>query len=294
MVKLPRCNPQGLSRKSKGMMSCITASPQHIVISSDLVSAEPGVTAQFSNDKNYYAASFGMEGKLPYYEGNMLVLNDVYLMVASVVPMWAKEIKDAFHATYGGKSFSELWIESPDTQEYLAKKVLGHVRVPAKTAALGLSYGCGVKKLLIMAYENGFILSEKDARAFKNAYWSTFSGVKRLSDMLIYKFKRDGYLVNSFGFRLLPDAEFKCLNAFIQSSVSGILNALCAKFFTACDFARFNLILHDELIMEVPIDREQEAHEIWLKSVDSLNEDLGWSVPVRVGWKSGLDWYAAH
>lgn len=284
---MAKLNAQGLSRRDPGLMGSIVAEPGKLVISADLSAGEPSVTSHFSQDPNYYAACFGMVGQAPYYKDGVLQIDDIYLMVMSVSPIGAKLMEELFNTKFGGLSFPEQWLKDSE----VIKKQIKEQRALHKILTLGLGYSMGPRKLVKSAYEKGHIIDLKTAKAFFESYWRLFHGVKKLADRLEAQFKVRGYLVNPFGYRLIPDPSYKCLNYFIQSSVSGVMNVLCAKFFAVCTEAEFLTIIHDEALFQVPVTSLPQAKELWSKCVDSLNADLNWTVKIRSGWVAGRNWY---
>lgn len=287
---MAKLNVQGLARRDPGLMRCIEPDAGNVLVSVDLSAGEPTCTTHYSGDKNYYDATFGMVGKAPYYHGDVLKIDDIYLTGMSVSPIGRKEMFEAFHSRYGTASFAEKWLEDKD---FFTKGALGKSRSLHKTLILGLGYSMGPRKLVKSAYEKGHVISYPTAKEFFNAYWTLFSGVKALGNRLEKVFAAKGFLVNDFGYRLIPDAGYKCLNYFIQSSVSGVMHVLSEKFFGLCDFAQFVTVIHDELLFEVPAARLNEAKVLMERAEDSLNADLGWSVRIRTGWAPGRDWYEA-
>ena len=157
---------------------------------------------------------------------------------------------------------------------------------------LGLSYSMGPKKMVKSMYEAGHILTQQQARDFYTAYWSLFSGVQRFSKQLTRQLEVDGYIVNPFGYRLSPDPRL-AFNYFIQSSVSGIVHVLCAKLFAAAPYVEFVTVIHDEVIVSCPLDKVDQFRVDKEIAVASLNEDLKWEVPVRVGFAEGRTLYDA-
>lgn len=288
MSKEWRLNAQGMARRDAGLMTCILPEPGYIFCSSDAGSGEPTATAWYSKDKNYYDATFGMVGKEPYYEGRLLKIDDIYLTVMSVSPVGQERMRTAFAKTYNGFTFSQQWLIDPE----VIKKELNEDRKIHKILCLGLGYGMGAKKAVKQMYENGFNLTLKQARDFHRAYWSTFSGVKKLADTLSQQVEQDGYIVNPFGYRLSPEPN-KAFNYYIQSSISGIFHAYCAKIFAAAPWAKFVTIIHDELIAEVPIDRQDDFRQVIKDATDSLNADLGWEIRMRFGAVFGDTFYSA-
>ena len=83
------------------------------------------------------------------------------------------------------------------------------------------------------------------------------------------------------------------MNAFIQSSLSGLMKMLSMKFFEVCKEAEFIAVIHDEIIMQVPEDKLGECRRMWDAAVDSLNHDLNWTVPIRTGFVTGKDFFTA-
>jgi len=257
-------------------------------------SGEPSCTTHFSKDPMYRYACFDGIGKAPYYgsykeHASVLFIDDVYLMVASISPFGKNEIREAFGKTYNGLSFSEQWLKDPE----VIKSGLKQIRQLNKVLTLAASYGMGPRKMTKTAFENGHTLSIQDAKKFFTAYWSLFEGLAKLARHLEGEFNRKGYLINPFGYRIVPgkDEGFKCLNFYVQSSVSGIMHVLMMKFCSVAQYARIVTVIHDELVIECPTDRVEEARIAMAQAVQSLNEDLGWSVAIRTGWAVGSNLY---
>jgi hypothetical protein len=260
-----------------------------VIIASDLISAEPSVTANYSKDPNYLDATLNMIGKRPFYnKDGLLKIDDIYLMVASRFPSWAIEVRQAFEAYYDGVQGYDLWLTNP---EYLQKKVLKNVRSKSKTLSLSLAYGVGVNRMTLVAQQNQFDLSMAEAKAFKKLYWATFPLVKSLSNKLASDYKLTGVLQNDFGYCLYPSSDYKVLNSLIQSSVSGIIDLFNVLFFTRCPEAIYYLIIHDEVIFSVKEENVEKVRSFYYKCVDELNQLLGWSVPIRFGWESSKTFY---
>lgn len=283
-------NVQGLSRKEPRLMRCIAARPDHTFVSIDLSAGEPTVTTHYSKDKMYRLATFDHVGKEPYYLDDTLVIDDIYLMGMSVSPIGAKVLRSIFD-TYRDEhgSFVESWVRDPDK----VKTFLKNQRAFHKILILGLGYGMGPKKMVVSAAKANHQLELKDAKRFFTNYWELFHGVKALGDRLSSQYRESGLLVNDFGFRLHPDKDYKALNYFIQSTVSGIMAALCWKYGVVCPKARFVTVIHDELIYEIPTADLPEAKVLWQAAVKSLNEDLAWDVNIRTGWAEGRTFYEA-
>lgn len=286
---MQKLNVQGLARRSPELMRNIVARPGYVYVSQDLAAGEPSITAHFSGDPNYRYAVYDGAGKAPYYTNDgMLMIDDIYLMTMSKSPVGYDKLRELFNTTFNGATFSQQWL---DDREVVLREIKV-LRQLIKAWALGLSYGMSAKTLVGHAYNAGYVLTPQVASQFHKSYWTTYSGVRAFARRLAAIAKQEGYIINPFGFRLVPEPH-KAFNAFIQSSVSGLIAVLCTKLFSIADYAELVTIIHDELISEVPVDRVDDFKAASKLAVQSLNEDLGWSIDIRTGFVSGKDWYDA-
>lgn len=282
--KRARLNVQALARRDVRLVGTITADVGETLVSIDLAAGEPTVSTHFSQDANYRWATFDGVGKAPYYNGKVLMIDDIYLMCMSVSPMGAALMRTTFDAP----GFVEQWLTDPE----VIKKRLKKERQFHKILALGIGYSMGPKKMVNAAYDAGYVLTLAEAKAFHKAYWQLFSGIKTLSDTLTRQCERDGFIVNPFGYRCTP-APHKAFNAFIQSSVSGLMHVYLAILSAKAPYAHLLTVIHDELLMSVPTERLEEFRLAKESATDELNQQLGWSVAVRTGFAIGSNWYEA-
>lgn len=288
-MKKLRLNPQGLGRRSPELMKCIVPPSGMVAASIDLASGEPTCVSHYSQDRLYKYACFDGVGKAPYYENGVLMISDIYLMTMSVSPIHAQLMRETFDKQrYGERTFSEQWLVDSD----IAKKPIKKEREFSKLLKLAIDYGIGPKKMVKQAYERGYDLPFNTARKFHQNTWDTFDGVRKFRDYCALKVKKQGYLVNAFGYRLVP-SQFKAFNYFIQSSVSGIMHVLIQKLFFLAKYAKLVTIIHDELIVDLPIDKQEDFRKHLKEATDSLNEDLKWTVAIRTGLVFGSNWFEA-
>jgi hypothetical protein len=286
-----RLNVQGLGRREPLLMSHLVADSGNAFVSVDLASGEPTVVAHYSQDPNYRNACFDMVGKKPYWDtASILQIDDMYLQGASVSPVGVAAMKEAWNTTWSGRGFVEQWLLDSD----VIKKDLGRDRAFHKIIILGLMYGLMPRGMVVHAYDNGFDLSLKDAKVFHHAFWNRlYPKVKELGTKLQTVLKRQGALVNQFGYRMTPEQDRLALNYTIQSSVSGIMKILQEKFYHIADYALPVTIIHDELIIQVPTNRIEDCRRDMQLATDSLNADLKWSVNIRTGFVTGNTLYEA-
>ena len=211
--------------------------------------------------------------------------------------MGSADMKALFSARYSNESFSSRWRWNKEYagepfQDW-AKKQIKQQYALHKIAALGMSYSMGPKKLQQAAYDAGHVISLQQARDLYSTYWDLFGGVRAFAKRLEKAVKEKGFLVNDFGYRLVPDAQYKAFNYFIQSSVSGIMHVLCKLFFDAAPFCDYVLVIHDEVVFSCPTERAEEARTAMTAAEAALNGMLNWRVKVRVGFKTGETLYDA-
>lgn len=288
MVREARLNVQGLARQDKGLMSCMLPDSGYTFVSIDQTAGEPSVTTHLTRDKMYHYANFGGIGKAPFYKNGVLHIDDIYLMYASVAPIFAEEVRKAFDEKYDGLSFSEQWLKDAE----VIKARLKRIRKNAKWQALGFAYGLGPKKLKVQAYDNGFRMDDDQCLACYKAYWQLFKGIKEYQNILSQAMEERGWLENPFGFRYTcpPHTAF---NYMIQSSVSSILNWFTSELMERAPYARFVTIIHDELIAQVPEGKTDEYFMTKEQVVQDINSQLKWSVNLRFGFAVGRNLYDA-
>ena len=279
-----KMNLPALARRDIPFMECIQSDTGKLFISQDVVALEPSITAEMSGDWMYRYATLDSIGKRPFYtDDGVLMIDDIYLMSASQFPTTRNKMRDIYdnHTMPTGLSFADQWmIDSEICKDYTKKTV----RNFAKVACLGIGYGMGYRKFQKTSEEAGVPISVGEAKETIAAYWRLFSGLAALRDTLSWEVKRKGSLVNPFGYRLTPQPH-KALNAYIQSSASGVLDVYIMKLFAMTPYAEFVCLIHDEVVLQCPENKIKDFEEISRICIESLNKDLGWDTPIRFGTK---------
>ena len=277
--KPAKVNLPALARRDVGFMECWLA--DGYFVSKDFTSLEPTITAELSKDPYYRYATYDGIGKKPYInDHNILMIDDIYLMTASVMPGLSEPVLEYFSRP----EHCEQWVidnevvkEDPKIKPYRKK---------AKPACLGFNYGMGPKRFVNQCYDAGINIELTEAKKMYHAYWDLYKDVRKLVKLLETTTAKNGYLVNGFGYRLTTE-PFKGYNAMIQSSASGVLDVYNYKFFPRCPWVTFIAIVHDEVIIDCPKDKLEKTRSIQQECVASLNEDLGFDVPMRMGFVTG-------
>lgn len=278
-------NVQGLARREKGLMGCLVADPGHTFVSIDLASGEPTCTAHYSGDKNYRALTFDLVGKKPEWKDGILMLDDPYLAFASISPLGGNKVKEAWD-----QGLFERWLDDPES----VKKELKAVRATHKTFFLALAYGQGPRGMVNFSADQGFSLDVKSAREIHANFWNRlFPDVRRLSERLQVQFKRQGYLINEFGYRMTPEHERLCFNMLIQSTVSGVMKVFEDMVLETAAYATYVVCIHDESNFMVPDDKLEQFRKDITDVTKRLNQFLNWSVELRTGFAPGKTMYDA-
>jgi len=278
-------NIQGLARKEKGLMGSLVPREDNRFVSIDLAAGEPTVVAHYSQDRLYRLAAFDMVGKKPYLDGELLVIDDPYLMFASISPIGKDEVRQAI-----ADGLCDRWLTESETFKLQLKKT----RAFHKTVFLAKMYGQGARGTVNFAADQGEHLDYQVSKILHHQFWfELFPNVRMLSERLEVQFKRQGYLFNEFGYRMVPERENLALNYTIQSSVSGIIKLFDEFVLEEAPWATWVTVIHDEQIWEVPAERLEEFRLCVQRATQRLNKFLGWTVEIRTGFAPGNSLFEA-
>jgi len=281
-------NVQGIPRRDKGFMSTLEADEGKLLISLDLFQGEPTVTSEFTQDRHYTLITSGKTFE-PYWNSEgFLVIDDIYLAGMSHNPVLRPHLVEAWNKKYNGKSFVEQWLEDKEVIKDDIKKW----RQIAKVQVLGLGYGMQPKKLRFQLQSNGLKCSYDDARDTYDNYWKFFSGIKRFIKAVEQKNKKQGYLVNEFGYRSSPEVR-KSYNWMIQSTINPIICIFTLKLLEIAPYAEYVVLIHDETVFQIPENKVDDFRIKAKQAEEYLNSVLQWSIQVRTGFAVGKNMYEA-
>jgi DNA polymerase-1 len=175
-------------------------------------------------------------------------------------------------------------------------------RRKAKTVNFGLIYGMGPQKL---SRELG--ISVNEAKEFISKYFSRLKKVGDFFQSVEESAREKGYVLTIAGRRrLLPDinsrnqnlaqqARRMAVNTVIQGSAADIIKQAMLDVHRDKSLleigAKLLLQVHDELLLEAPADRAEQAGEILARIMVGA-WDI--SVPLAVDWGAAPDWSRAH
>ena len=180
-------------------------------------------------------------------------------------------------------------------------KVSKQLRSRAKAVNFGIVYGI-----------SDFGLSEqtginiKEAKEYIEQYLEKYSGIKNYMDNIVESAKKTGYTETMFGRRrYIPEiksnnymvrkfGERAAMNTPIQGTAADIMKIAMIKVYKRMKAenlkSRIILQIHDELLVEAPLDEADEIKKILHEEMESAAK---LSVPLKVEIEQGNSWYQA-
>ncbi len=182
------------------------------------------------------------------------------------------------------------------------EEVTKEQRSNAKAVNFGIVYG-----ISSFGLSQGLSISRKEANEYIKQYFATYPQVKEFLDNTVKKAKIDGYTTTMMGrIRPIPElnssnfmqrafGERAAMNAPIQGTAADIIKiaminvdkALHQKGFKA----RIVLQIHDELLIEAPIEEAETVKELLY---NEMKQAVSLRVPLEVEVNMGKDWFEAH
>ncbi len=171
----------------------------------------------------------------------------------------------------------------------------------AKTINFGLIYGMGAFRL---ARETGLTLGE--AENYVKKYFGQFPGIERYLDATRQKARADGYVETLFGRRryfpvfktsmgsanrqATQRADREAVNHPIQGTAADIIKVAMIRLHAELQAryrARLLLQVHDELLLEVPVEELEAVRDL---VVETMSNAFTLDVPLKVEAETGANW----
>ncbi|QHS22984.1 DNA polymerase I [Virgibacillus sp. MSP4-1] len=179
--------------------------------------------------------------------------------------------------------------------------VTSNMRRQAKAVNFGIVYGISDYGL-----SQSLGITRKEAKAFIEAYFESFPGVKKYMDEIVKEAKQNGYVqtimnrrrylpeINSRNFNRRSFAERTAMNTPIQGSAADIIKKAMIDLAARLEEERFEakllLQVHDELILEAP---ENEVEQLQQTVLDVMVNTVQLDVPLKVDFAHGTTWFDA-
>lgn len=280
-------NILALARRDK-IMTFMKPPSGRVLVSSDGTAMEPTITSALSGDKLYTYAAIDGIGKPLYFQGDILMIPDLYLMLTSISPVGGPILRQHIESVGGITKFSGMYLTDSDK----AVKPLKNIRTLHKVMALMIGYGGMPKRIHSNLTEAGFDVTLSQCQHIFDLYWELFSDVAKFKKQCERFVKRNGYIINPMGYRCTPDVK-DAFNYMIQSSVNPIISTQESHLFKLNQSFQFVSRIHDETLFSVPIDEVDRIIPAIKEAEELTNQDLGWSVKVRFGCAIGTNFYEA-
>ena len=209
----------------------------------------------------------------------------------------------------GDEQLIEAYHMDQDIHRITASKVF-HVpfeevtdlqRRNAKAVNFGIVYG-----ISSFGLSQDLSITPKEASAYIEQYFQTYPGIKAFLDGSVTEAKEKGYSVTMFGRRRpIPElsssnfmtrsfGERIAMNSPIQGTAADVIKIAMIKVWKALrdEGLKTKLILqvHDELILEAPVEEKDRAFRILEENMKSAAE---LAVELVVDVHEGEDWYSA-
>jgi DNA polymerase-1 len=225
------------------------------------------------------------------------------------------ELRVLAHVT-GDPTMVETFRRGDDVHRATAARVFGvapeavnlELRSRAKVINFGLIYGMGAQRV---ARETG--LSQVEAEAFIQQYFSKFPGIKGYIDDTIRFCERHGYVQTLFGRRrMIPEiaspnrqlrsaARNMAVNTPIQGTAADLIKVAMVRIDAAIRERNLKSLMilqvHDELLFDVAASELDEVKALVrdrMETAFSAANAGEFKVPLRVDMGAGKSWLEAH
>ncbi len=209
----------------------------------------------------------------------------------------------------GDETMQKAFINNEDIHTQTAAAIMGlpvdmvtpKIRSRAKAVNFGIVYGIGAFSL-----SKDVGISVKEADEFIKNYLDTFKGVKEYMNTITQFAKDNGYVSTLYNRkRILPEINNSnkniqalgarmAMNTPIQGTSADIIKIAMVKVANRLKeeglASKLILQVHDELIVETPIEEKDKAMKILLEEMQNA---ANLSVPLKVDVNEGENWYVA-
>ncbi len=178
-------------------------------------------------------------------------------------------------------------------------EVTPELRRNAKAVNFGIVYGISAFGL-----SEDLSITRKEAGEYIERYFDTYPGVKAYLDRLVAQGKKEGFVTTMYGrIRPIPElsssnfmqrqfGERVAMNSPIQGTAADIMKIAMNRVdraLTAAGLkARIILQVHDELLIEAPLEEEEQVKEILVREMEGA---ASLKVPLLAAVSTGKTWY---
>ncbi|MDL2205765.1 DNA polymerase I [Eubacteriales bacterium OttesenSCG-928-N13] len=206
----------------------------------------------------------------------------------------------------GDPVMTEAFLLGQDIHQRTAAEVYGvpldqvtkQMRSNAKAVNFGIVYG-----ISDFGLARNIGVSRAEAKSFIERYFARYPGIKQFMDECVAEGKLNGFVKTMFGRRrYLPElkspnynirsfGERAAMNSPIQGTAADIIKLAMVRVYDvlAREFPNSRLILqvHDELIIEAPMDEAQDVQQLLQREMEQVIE---LHVPLKADVSQGRNW----
>ena len=189
-------------------------------------------------------------------------------------------------AHFAGGHLLETLKANPEADVHMiAANVAGITRKVAKTLGFAVLYGAGIGKIAESLY-----ITTEEAEAIKRKYLQALPEIKALQSEVQYR-GRSNQPITTIGGRQyycetakvmggkLRTFEYKLINYLIQSSAADQSKQAMIDYATRTKHGRLYLMVHDEILIECPIEHQDEEAALLAKCMNnSFQEVLDYTI----------------
>jgi DNA polymerase I len=165
-----------------------------------------------------------------------------------------------------------------------------------KRIFLGILYGAGVKRVKeVWTEETGEVISMEQAKKIVATFKRNWPAIPELQKRVLAAHARRGYIIGLDGRHLHLEeyGEHKLLNKYIQGSAAGIMKRALLNVHRYIKVdpdmqSRMVSVIHDELILDGPVDELEQLHEDIPPLMSQGFEHINEVVPILVDHEVSL------
>ncbi len=206
-----------------------------------------------------------------------------------------EHMKEAFTSNEDIHTKTAMRVFNIDSKD----EITGNMRRQAKAVNFGIVYGISDYGL-----SQSLGITRKEAKKFIDDYLDSFPKVKEYMDTIVQDAKQKGYVetllhrrrytpdITNRNFNLRSFAERTAMNTPIQGSAADIIKLAMVQFAHKIKDTNFNakllLQVHDELIIEAPIEEKEIAQKLLKNCMENA---IKLNVPLKAEISEGYNWY---
>ncbi len=267
--------------------SCLISGEGASIVSVDYASLEPFLAAVLSKDPLLLYAIDGGIGKSPFTKNGVLMIDDPYIMLGSVIKNFQAKIEDLVTP--------EAWLADSEA----VKKLLKAERFIMKVTFLSSLYGAQPPKVLETLLKEGVKITFKEVSKIVDDMNSLFAGLTLFKHQVKQKALYQGFINNPLGFpcHVQNTASHKIFNKYIQSTAAMVMKFTVSSLWSRIknreeDMYPLIINLHDAFFLRVRDENIDEVKSIIFDQVlPEVNAGLDFCANLRMSIDIGKNFY---